>query len=255
MNYGYWKVRMRANLRGADEDIWIVVQSGWEEPWVMQEDDLKTLKSKKKWTATEKKLSKFNAKALDTIFSSVDGKQFELIQSCESAKEAWDILQNAFEGTENVRRKRLDLLASQFEDIRISDDEKIGEFSAKLSSIANEAQVLGKIYGDAKLVKKLLRCLPTKFAAHKAAINLTMNTDELKFAEVVGILKAEEMELESKFSKPAQDSRVTIDEDIQRAQKLEESIHLMIQKLEETMNLLYKMSNDRLPREEERHKM
>ena len=125
VNYGYWKVRMRANLRGADEDIWIVVQSGWEEPWVMQEDDLKTLKSKKKWTATEKKLSKFNAKALDTISSSVEEKQFELIQGCESAKEAWDILQNAFEGTANVRRIRLDLLASQFEDIRMSDDDKI----------------------------------------------------------------------------------------------------------------------------------
>ena len=62
--------------------------------------------------------------------------------------------------------------------------------------------------------------MPTKFAAHKAAINLTMNTDELKFAEVVGILKAEEMELESKFSKSAQDSRVTVDEDNQRAQNL-----------------------------------
>lgn len=255
VNYGYWQVRMRANLRGADEDIWTVVQSGWEEPCVMQEDGLKTLKPKTKWTATEKKLSRFYAKALDTIFSSVDGKQFELIQGCESAKEAWDILQNAFEGTTKVRRIRLDLLASQFEDIRMTDDEKIGDFSAKLSSIANESQVLGKKYEDAKLVKKFLRCLPTKFAAHKAAINLTMNTDELKFAEVVGILKAEEMELESKFSKSAQDSTVTVDEDIQRAQKLEESIHLMIQKLEETMNLLYKMSNDRLPREEEKNKM
>ncbi|KAF8044900.1 hypothetical protein N665_6044s0001 [Sinapis alba] len=173
---GFFEPRMRANLRGTDEDVWTVVQSGWEEPFVMQEDGLKTPKPKTKWTATEKKLSKFNAKALDTIFTSVDGKQFELIQGCESAKEAWDILQNAFEGTANVRRIRLDLLASQFEDIRMSDDEKIGDFTAKLSSIANEAQVL----------------------AHKAAMNLTMNTDELKFAEVVGILKAEEMELESK---------------------------------------------------------
>ena len=144
VNYGYRIVRMRANLRGADEDIWTVVQSGWEEPWVMQEDGLKTLKLKTKWTATEKNLSKFNAKALDTIFSSIDGKQFELIQGCESAKEAWDILQNVFEGTANVRKIRLDLLASQFEDIKMSDDEKIGEFRAKLSSVANEAQVLGK---------------------------------------------------------------------------------------------------------------
>ena len=104
----------------------------------------------------KEKLSRFNAKALDTIFSSVDGKQFELIQGCESAKEAWDILQNAFEGTAKVRRIRLDLLASQFEDIRMTDDEKIGDFCAKLSSIANESQVLGKKYEDAKLVKKFL---------------------------------------------------------------------------------------------------
>ena len=61
-------------------------------------------------------------------------------------------------------------------------------------------------------MKKFLRCLPTKFAAKKAAITLTMNTDELKFAEAVGLLKAEEMELESKCSKPAQDSRITADE-------------------------------------------
>ena len=62
------------------------------------------------------------------------------------------------------------------------------------------------------------------------------------------------MELESKCSKPAQDFRITANENIQRAKKLEESIHLMIQKLEETMSLLYKMSNNRLRREEERHK-
>ena len=48
VNYRYWKVRMKANLRGDDKDIWTVVQSGWEEPCVMQEDGLKTLKPKTK---------------------------------------------------------------------------------------------------------------------------------------------------------------------------------------------------------------
>ena len=58
VNYGYLKVRMRANLRGADEDVWTVVQSGWEEPCVMQEYGLKILILKTKRTVTEKKLSK-----------------------------------------------------------------------------------------------------------------------------------------------------------------------------------------------------
>ena len=87
---------MGANLCGTDENIWTVVQSGWEELWVMQEDGLKTPKPKTKWTATEKNLSKFNVKALDTIFSFVGRKQFELIHSCESANEALNILKMCF---------------------------------------------------------------------------------------------------------------------------------------------------------------
>lgn len=41
----------------------------------------------------------FNARSLK-----VDQNQFELIKGCRSAKEAWDILQNVFEGTSNVRQ-------------------------------------------------------------------------------------------------------------------------------------------------------
>ena len=59
------------------------------------------------------------------VFSSVVEKQFELTQGCESDKEAWDILQNAFEGTVNFWRTRLDLLTLQFENIRMNNDEKI----------------------------------------------------------------------------------------------------------------------------------
>ena len=41
---------------------------------------------------------------------------------------------------------------------------------------------------------KLLRCLPAKFVAHKTVLKMTTNTDELKFDNLVGLLKAEEME-------------------------------------------------------------
>lgn len=47
-----------------------------------------------------------------------------------------------------------DHLAAQFENLRMTEDESITDFSAKLSSIAHEATVLGKEYKDKKLVKK-----------------------------------------------------------------------------------------------------
>lgn len=50
-------------------------------------------------------------------------------------------------------------------------------------------------YKEKKLVKKFLRCLPSKFSAYKAAMTVSLNTDEIIFYDVVGMLKAHEMEL------------------------------------------------------------
>lgn len=77
----------------------------------------------------------------------------------------------------------------------MENDESMAIFTAKLSSLANEALVLGKKYKEKKLVKKLLRCLPPKFAAHKAVLKVAMNTDDMKFDRLVGMLKAEEMKV------------------------------------------------------------
>ena len=76
----------------------------------------------------------------------------------------------------------------------MTKEESITSFSSKLSYIANEAIVLGKKFKDKKLVKKLIRCLPRKFASYKALFKVWMNTYEMKFSQLVGILKAEEME-------------------------------------------------------------
>ena len=51
---------------------------------------------------------------------------------------------NSFEGTESVKRTRLDHLASQFENLIWSDSDYVASFSAKLSAMAHEACVLGK---------------------------------------------------------------------------------------------------------------
>jgi len=49
------------------------------------------------------KKCKFNVRALTTIHCNVGTKQFDLIQECETAKEAWDILQINYEGTVKVQ--------------------------------------------------------------------------------------------------------------------------------------------------------
>lgn len=227
-NFGHWKVRMQHIIRGVDEDAWTSVEDGWSAPTVVLEDKSEGPKPKDQWTDGEKKASKFNSKALTVIFSSVDVEQFKIIQGCESAKQAWDTLINHFEGNTSVRRTRLDHLASKFENLRMSDDEPIDGFICKISELASEASVLGKKYEEKDLVKKLLRCLPPRFEAYKAVLTLAVDTDEMKFDQLSGILKVHDLEKTDRQSTNQKSIAFTAEsKDDGRVTKIEENLSLM----------------------------
>ena len=78
-----------------------------------------------------------NRKALNAIFNGLDLNQHKLIYTMESAKEAWDILQVTYEGTNTVQEARLQLLTTKFENLRMKEDETVGEYNARVCDIAN----------------------------------------------------------------------------------------------------------------------
>jgi hypothetical protein len=55
------------------------------------------------------------------------------------------------------------MLVSDFERIRMLEDETFNEFYDKISDIRNSMINLGKNVLDAKLIKKILRSLPKRF--------------------------------------------------------------------------------------------
>ncbi|XP_019101810.1 PREDICTED: uncharacterized protein LOC109133274 [Camelina sativa] len=194
-NYGFWKSRIKSIIGGIDRLAWKTVLEKWEEPTIKDESGKKIPKPESDWTDEEQKRSKFNSRALSAIHCSVGRKQLELIQGCETAKEACDILQIHYEGTTKVQSSRKDMLASRFENLRMEEHESISDFSSKLSGLAQEALTLGKTYKDQKLVKKFLRCLPSRLMGYKTALTVSQDLDNLSYGEVVGMLQAHEMEL------------------------------------------------------------
>ncbi|XP_023638897.1 uncharacterized protein LOC111830634 [Capsella rubella] len=238
--YGYWKVRMTQLIRGQGEDAWTAVEEGWESPFELSEDGAKIPKPKARWTVDEKNMSKFNARAMNAIFSGVDEDEFKLIQGCKSAKQAWDTLQKSHEGTSSVKRTRLDHLATQFECLQMEPDETIVKFSSKISAIANEAEVLGKTYKDQKLVKKLLRCLPAKFAAHKAVMRVAGNTDSMTFVELVGILKSEEMENDEDKTKVRGNIAFQAEQDVAQFKEIKDTMAVLARNLKKALKRVKK---------------
>lgn len=54
------------------------------------------------WIIIEDQITGYNLRALNAILSRVGASQFKLISTCTTAKEVWEILQVAYEGTRTV---------------------------------------------------------------------------------------------------------------------------------------------------------
>jgi hypothetical protein len=102
MNYGYWKARMRFFLKSID--CWSIVDSGWTKP-----------KDATPETVPLKNARLSNDKALHALCQALSPSEFAKISSCESAKEAWQILETTYEGTKLVKSAKLQMLTSRFE--------------------------------------------------------------------------------------------------------------------------------------------
>jgi hypothetical protein len=88
-NYGYWKARMRFFLKSID--CWSIVETGWIKP---EDITLETVPLK------NARLS--NGKALHALCQALSPSEFAKISNCESAKQAWQILETTYEGTKLV---------------------------------------------------------------------------------------------------------------------------------------------------------
>jgi hypothetical protein len=85
-NYGYWKARMRFFLKSID--CWSIVETDWT---ILAGATLKLV--------PQKTTQLSNDKALHALCQALSPSEFAKISNCESAQEAWQILETTYEGT------------------------------------------------------------------------------------------------------------------------------------------------------------
>ncbi|CAM8923580.1 unnamed protein product [Rhodiola kirilowii] len=143
-NYASWKPKMKSFLKSLDERAWKAVLTRWTKPTMENLTGEAIPKPEALWTEADDNASMGNSKAMNAIFSGVDENVMKLIINCEVAKEAWDILQMAYEGTDKVRNSRMQIVTSKFDEMKMKDSEIIPEFHARVLDLSNEAAALGK---------------------------------------------------------------------------------------------------------------
>ncbi|KAA0055019.1 gag-pol polyprotein [Cucumis melo var. makuwa] len=153
------------------------------------------------WTSEEDDAAVGNSRALNALFNVVDPNIFKLINTCKSAKVAWDTLEVAFEGTSKVKISRLQILTSHFEALQMTEEETIAEFNVRVLDITNESDVLEEKMSDSKLVWKVLRSLPSKFNMKVTTIEEANDLSKMKLDELFGSLCTFEIHLGDSASK------------------------------------------------------
>jgi len=174
------------------------------------------LKPEEEWTAPEDKLALANSKALNALFNGVDKNMFRLIKKCDVAKDAWDILRTAHEGTSKVKSSRIQLLTTKFESLRMQEEETIHDYYMNVLDIANSFDSLGEKLSDEKLVRKILRSLPKRFDMKVMAIEEAQDVFNMQVEELIGSLQNFEL-VEKKGNGIAFTANTTDDEALEES--------------------------------------
>ena len=178
-NYAYQKIRMRDFLQSLNEKVWKAVKIGQTKPKEAPTD----------WDDAKIKAANFNSRALNVLFSAVTNEKLKKISSTETAKEAWTILQKTYEETKAIKDSKFQRLTTNFEEIKMEEDESFDEFYAKLKDIVNSAFNLEETIPEPKIVRKVLKSLTKRFHAKITAIEESKDIDKIPLTELVGNLQ------------------------------------------------------------------
>nr|XP_012466448.1 unnamed protein product [Gossypium raimondii] len=93
-------------------------------------------------------------KAMSCIQNSVSDVIFTRIMACETPKQAWDKLQEEFQGTERTRQQQLLNLRRDFENLKMKEEETVKQYSARIMAVVNNIRLLGEHFNEARIVEK-----------------------------------------------------------------------------------------------------
>eukprot|EP00253_Pinus_taeda_P022980 PITA_22980 len=136
-----------------------LIGDGFEEP--IDEDKFNNL------TQADKGLLKSNKKkdykALYFFYKAVHESVFPRIATAKRSKEAWQTLKIAYQGMENVKTAKLQLLRRDFENLCMNESDNIDLFFTHVIGLVTQIRSRGDILEERTIVEKLLIILPSRF--------------------------------------------------------------------------------------------
>ncbi|VAH85559.1 unnamed protein product [Triticum turgidum subsp. durum] len=168
-NYSEWALIMECNLHAASL-------------WAPMEDDLVERKE--------------DRKAVAALMRATPPEMHGMLAAKASAKEAWEAIRTQRLGSNRVREANAQKLRADFENIAFNEGELVDDFAMRISSVASQLRALGDTMDDARVVRKFLRVVPSRFAQVAVSIETFLDLSELSIEELTGRLRVVEDRLD-----------------------------------------------------------
>jgi len=133
LNFLIWKFKMIVFLQSLGSRVAKAVTK----PFSIPSGDEDT------WSDIATKEFDANAKAHYVVLQALNDDDITRVIHCKSAYDIWSHLVVTHEGTSQVKRDKIDLLRSQYENFTMHENESIDDMVAKLTKITNGFISLG----------------------------------------------------------------------------------------------------------------
>lgn len=182
-NYSAWSVKMRFYLKSYS--LWEDTENDREIASITDNSTVAQIK------VHDEKVARKD-RALSVIHSCVTDEMFNRIMTCETAKEAWDTLEEEFQGDLKARQMEILNLKREMTMLRMKDGETVKGFADRVMKVVTQLRMLGEELKDAKVVETILVSLPKRFEQKISSLEDSKDLTKISLSEFLNALHAVE---------------------------------------------------------------
>ncbi|XP_021839804.2 uncharacterized protein [Spinacia oleracea] len=199
--YSYWRNRMEIFIKAEYYQVWRVIEVGDFQVTKLNTSDETVPKPIAEFDKADYEKLELNAMAVKILHRGLGPNEHNRVMGCKNAKQIWDLLQVTHEGTNEVKRSKIDLLMHQYELFTMKPSETIQDMITRFTNIINELNSLGKIITPEEQVRKVLRSLPQDpWMAKVTALQETKDFTKFNLEQLAGSLLTHELQLNARPS-------------------------------------------------------
>ncbi|VFQ79986.1 unnamed protein product [Cuscuta campestris] len=206
LGYDDWKIMMEAHLYALHDCIRMVLEDG---PLKIQMENPERNpanldvvqyipKPKEKWDDRDCKKHNRDNVAKAAIFKTLDPITFSKIKHLKTAMEIWQGLGKLCEGSEDLRKQKIEVLLEKFKSFKMFPRESFDMLDERFHKILNDLASLNHVLSPKEKNVRLLRSLPAEWYTKATAMEEGRNLENYTVQCLLDELRTYEHELKKK---------------------------------------------------------